>query len=89
MSALYLLVGFSLLVALAFLGAFFWALRNGQYADTTTPALRVLFEDRAEQEREEKIQSKEVSNGRRKLARKLRAPRPGGVTRTAAATILP
>ncbi|MFT5090292.1 MAG: cbb3-type cytochrome oxidase maturation protein [Candidatus Latescibacterota bacterium] len=59
MSALYLLVGFSLLVALIFLGAFFWALRNGQYTDTTTPALRMLFEERGVKRQES---SKEVSN---------------------------
>ena len=45
MSVLYLLVAFSLLVALAFLGAFLWALRDGQYEDTHTPAMRVLFEE--------------------------------------------
>ena len=59
MSALYLLVGFSLLVALIFLGAFFWALRNGQYTDTTTPALRMLFKERGVKRQES---SKEVSN---------------------------
>ena len=62
MSALYLMVGFSLLVALCFLLAFFWALRSGQYADTTTPALRVLFDSSAQQGQQEKKQSKEVSN---------------------------
>ena len=46
MSALYLLGGFSLLIALVFLAAFFWAMRNGQYEDTYTPALRVLFDGR-------------------------------------------
>ena len=45
MSTLYLLVGFSVLVALGFLAAFLWAVRRGQYADTHTPAMRVLFED--------------------------------------------
>ena len=59
MSALYLIVGFSLLVALVFLGAFFWALRNGQYSDTTTPALRVLFEEGRGPRQDS---SKEVSN---------------------------
>ncbi len=59
MSALYIMVGFSLLIALVFLGAFFWALRNGQYTDTTTPALRVLFEEGQGQRQDP---SKEVSN---------------------------
>ena len=45
MSALYLLIGFSLLIATAFLALFLWAMRNDQYADTHTPAMRVLFDD--------------------------------------------
>lgn len=45
MSALYVLIGFSLLVALLFLWAFFWAVRNDQYADTYTPAMRILFDN--------------------------------------------
>ena len=45
MSALVLLIGFSLAVALVFLGAFLWALRTQQYRDTCTPAIRMLFDD--------------------------------------------
>jgi cbb3-type cytochrome oxidase maturation protein len=45
MSALVLLIGFSLLVALTFLGLFLWALRTQQYRDTCTPALRILFDE--------------------------------------------
>jgi cbb3-type cytochrome oxidase maturation protein len=45
MSALFLLIGFSLLVALIFLSAFFWAMRSDQYKDTHTPAMRILFDD--------------------------------------------
>ena len=45
MSAIYLLISASLLVALGFLAAFIWAVRSGQYEDTHTPALRVLGED--------------------------------------------
>lgn len=47
MSAIYLLIPISLLVALAFLAAFIWAVRSGQYEDTCTPALRVLTDDPA------------------------------------------
>jgi cbb3-type cytochrome oxidase maturation protein len=46
-SALYLLIGFSMLVALIFLAAFFWAVRRDQFRDTCTPALRVLFDEAA------------------------------------------
>ncbi len=51
MSALYLLIGFSMGVALVFLGAFFWAMRSNQYKDTHTPAMRILFDDRASKTR--------------------------------------
>jgi cbb3-type cytochrome oxidase maturation protein len=45
MSALYVLIGLSLLAALGFLGAFIWSIRNGQYDDDYTPSVRILFED--------------------------------------------
>ena len=45
MTIIFLLIGISLLVALAFLGAFLWAVRSGQYEDTYTPAVRMLFEE--------------------------------------------
>jgi cbb3-type cytochrome oxidase maturation protein len=45
MSAIFLLIGFSLVVALGFLAAFLWSVRNGQFDDQETPAHRVLFED--------------------------------------------
>jgi cbb3-type cytochrome oxidase maturation protein len=32
-------------VAAGFLGAFFWATKNGQYDDTSTPAMRMLFDN--------------------------------------------
>ncbi|SNC59980.1 cytochrome oxidase maturation protein, cbb3-type [Hymenobacter gelipurpurascens] len=47
MTIIFLLIGISLTVALAFLGAFLWAVRSGQYDDTYTPSVRVLFEEDA------------------------------------------
>ncbi len=44
MSVIYLLIGFSLIVALVFLGAFVWSIRNGQYEDDYTPSVRILFD---------------------------------------------
>lgn len=46
MSAIFLLIAFSLLVALGFLGAFIWAVRSGQYDDDYTPSVRMLFDER-------------------------------------------
>lgn len=44
MEVIYLLIGFSLLVALVFLGLFFWAVRSGQFDDSYTPSIRILFD---------------------------------------------
>lgn len=46
MSVIVLLILFSVIVALVFLGAFIWAVKSGQYDDTESPAIRILFEDR-------------------------------------------
>lgn len=45
MEVIYMLIGFSLLVALIFLGLFFWAVKSGQFDDQYTPSLRVLFDN--------------------------------------------
>jgi cbb3-type cytochrome oxidase maturation protein len=45
MEVLFMLIGFSLIVALLFLGCFIWAVRSGQYEDRCTPAIRMLFEN--------------------------------------------
>jgi cbb3-type cytochrome oxidase maturation protein len=44
MSVIVLLVLFSLLLALAFLGAFIISMRSGQFDDTSTPQFRMLFD---------------------------------------------
>ena len=50
MTIIFLLISISLLVALTFLGAFLWAVRSGQYEDTYTPAVRMLFDETDENE---------------------------------------
>jgi cbb3-type cytochrome oxidase maturation protein len=45
MEIMYILIGCSILLALVFLGAFFWANKTGQHNDTCTPAIRILFDD--------------------------------------------
>jgi cbb3-type cytochrome oxidase maturation protein len=46
MIVIYLLIPLSILIAVGFLAAFIWAVRSGQYEDTHTPSLRMLWEDR-------------------------------------------
>lgn len=45
MSVIWILVGFSIAVAVGFLAAFIWAVRSGQYDDKYTPSVRILFEE--------------------------------------------
>ena len=45
MSVIFLLIPLSIVIAACFLGAFFWAVRTGQYEDTCTPSMRVLLDD--------------------------------------------
>lgn len=47
---MYMLIGFSILLALLFLLAFFWASRSGQNDDLYTPGIRMLFDDIQEQD---------------------------------------
>lgn len=41
-----LLIAISLIIAIGFLGVFIWNLRSGQYEDTYTPSIRMLFDDK-------------------------------------------
>lgn len=45
MSAIFLMLPVSLLLALIFLIAYVWSVRTGQYDDTRTPSMRILTED--------------------------------------------
>ncbi len=40
-----LLIGVSFSVAVVFLLIFFWSMKNGQFDDTFTPSVRMLFEE--------------------------------------------
>ena len=53
-----MLIGFSLLVAIGFLIAFLWSVKSGQYSDTYTPSVRMLFED--EKSKKENNSVKEI-----------------------------
>lgn len=46
MEVIYILIGFSVLIALFFLASFMWAVKNGQYDDNYTPAMRILNDEK-------------------------------------------
>lgn len=45
MSIIYMLLAISVIVALIFFAAFIFSVKKGQYDDTYTPSVRMLFED--------------------------------------------
>jgi cbb3-type cytochrome oxidase maturation protein len=53
MEAIYLLIFMGAVVAVGFLVAFFISVKNGQFEDNETPAMRILFDDDKPKERVE------------------------------------
>ncbi len=45
MEVLYITIGVSIIVALVFFFAFIRSVKSGQYDDTYTPSVRMLFDD--------------------------------------------
>jgi cbb3-type cytochrome oxidase maturation protein len=45
MSVVFVLVFAAIILAGVFLIAFIWSVKNGQYEDTYTPSVRMLFDD--------------------------------------------
>lgn len=62
MSAMYMLIAFSLLIATGFVFAFIWAINNGQYDDKYTPSIRILFDDDDKTNREKESETKIKKN---------------------------
>jgi cbb3-type cytochrome oxidase maturation protein len=54
MSVIYVLLTISIIVAVGFFIAFIVAIRNGQFDDSYTPSVRMLFEDELIKEKSKK-----------------------------------
>lgn len=50
MSVIYVLLAISISVAVAFFAAFLFSVKSGQYDDTYTPSVRMLFDDEIREE---------------------------------------
>ena len=61
MSAIFILIGASLLVAIGFLIAFIVAVRNGQFDDDYTPSVRMLFDNETKTEKDPKLPGEKTS----------------------------
>lgn len=58
MNIIYMLLSISVVVALIFFIAFIISVRKGQFDDTYTPAIRMLFEDELVQDNSSEIKTK-------------------------------
>lgn len=47
MSAFFVLILISLLIAASFLAAFIWAIKSGQFEDNFTPSMRMLWDEKS------------------------------------------
>ncbi|MBI1766971.1 MAG: cbb3-type cytochrome oxidase assembly protein CcoS [Bacteroidetes bacterium] len=54
MGIIVILITISLSIALIFLGVFYWNIKSGQYDDTYTPSIRMLFDDKLKHESQNK-----------------------------------
>ena len=57
MNIIVLLILISVSIAVVFLAIFYWSMKSGQYDDTYTPSVRMLFEDK------QKVDKTETSAG--------------------------
>ena len=62
MSIIYMLLAISVIVALVFFAAFIFSVKSGQYDDTYTPSVRMLFEDEIVKEKQTKPKLKTTEN---------------------------
>ncbi len=61
MSIIILLISISLTIAIIFLLIFYWSMKSGQYDDTYTPSIRMLFEDKKKEKKSSTDKNKHSS----------------------------
>ncbi len=66
MSIIYMLLAVSVIVALVFFVAFIVSVRAGQYDDTYTPSVRMLFDDELVKEETSQVSAKIATESKKK-----------------------
>jgi len=64
MSVVFVLVFAAILMAGGFLVAFIWSVKSGQYDDTYTPSVRILFDDVVKKKEDESRENEKKSEVR-------------------------
>lgn len=60
MEVVYITIGVSVIIAIIFFGVFLMNLKKGQYQDTYTPSVRMLFDDEEKIKKNKEIESKNI-----------------------------
>ena len=55
MGIIVMLIIISITIAVVFLGIFYWSIKSGQYDDTYTPSVRMLFDDETKKKEKGKV----------------------------------
>lgn len=68
MEVVYITIGVSVIIAIIFFSVFLMNLKNGQYDDTYTPSVRMLFDDE-EKPTKKSIKIKETTNSKESITK--------------------
>ncbi|MDO8929232.1 MAG: cbb3-type cytochrome oxidase assembly protein CcoS [Bacteroidota bacterium] len=68
MSVVIVLVFVAIIMAGIFLLAFIWSVKNGQYEDTYTPSVRILFDDPVVVQKDESLGKEKSRSDQSQLA---------------------
>jgi len=61
MGIIIILIAISLSIAVLFLTIFYWNMKSGQFDDTYTPSVRILFDNKPQKEKQAKQERSEYS----------------------------
>ena len=61
MGIIIILIAISLSIAVLFLTIFYWNMKSGQFDDTYTPSVRILFDNKPQKEKQAKQERSEHS----------------------------
>jgi len=62
MAIIIILIAISLFIAVIFLTIFYWNMRSGQYDDTYTPSVRILFDNKPQKPQKQKAIKKDPTS---------------------------
>jgi cbb3-type cytochrome oxidase maturation protein len=62
MNVIIILISISIVIAIGFLLAFLWSLKSGQYDDTYSPSVRMLFDNTSERKKKKKESTQKLKS---------------------------